>query len=547
MQQLIAVWQNLDTQRRIIVAGATVAVFAAVLALSSLAGKPSMSLLYAGMEGAQAAEVVSALEQRGAIYEVRGDSIFVESPRRDELRMMLAGEGLPAAGGQGYELLDSLSGFGTTSQMFDAAYWRAKEGELARTILASSQVRAARVHIANASSQPFRKDIHPTASVWITSAGGSLSSAQAKAMKFLIASAVTGMRPEDVSVIDSEGGLISSGDEETGNPSSDDKAVELKHNVERLLEARVGYGKAVVEVSVETVTERESISERRFDPDSRIAISTDVEERSNKSDDSGAGAVTVASNLPTGAGGSQSTSQSQSNETRERTNYEVSETTREVLKTPGAIKKISVAVLVDGLQRTDADGNVTWEDRPAEELESLRALVASAVGYNEARGDEITLRSMSFEPVALTGTEAVAGSISNMPIDLTSIIQSAVLAVVALVLGLFVLKPMLAQPARAIEAPNPAAELPRPEGNRAALPALTGEIDEDPDLPGNPMTVVSDFDMGELSMPMGMAMGNYGEEEELDPVDRLRKLIEERQTESVEILRGWLEDREENV
>ncbi len=506
-----------------------------------------MSLLYAGMEGAQAAEVVSALEQRGAIYEVRGDSIFVESPRRDELRMMLAGEGLPAAGGQGYELLDSLSGFGTTSQMFDAAYWRAKEGELARTILASSQVRAARVHIANASSQPFRKDIHPTASVWITSAGGSLSSAQAKAMKFLIASAVTGMRPEDVSVIDSEGGLISSGDEETGNPSSDDKAVELKHNVERLLEARVGYGKAVVEVSVETVTERESISERRFDPDSRIAISTDVEERSNKSDDSGAGAVTVASNLPTGAGGSQSTSQSQSNETRERTNYEVSETTREVLKTPGAIKKISVAVLVDGLQRTDADGNVTWEDRPAEELESLRALVASAVSYNEARGDEITLRSMSFEPVALTGTEAVAGSISNMPIDLTSIIQSAVLAVVALVLGLFVLKPMLAQPARAIEAPNSAAELPRPEGNRAALPALTGEIDEDPDLPGNPMTVVSDFDMGELSMPMGMAMGNYGEEEELDPVDRLRKLIEERQTESVEILRGWLEDREENV
>lgn len=547
MQQLIAVWQNLDTQRRIIVAGATVAVFAAVLALSSLAGKPSMSLLYAGMEGAQAAEVVSALEQRGAIYEVRGDSIFVESPRRDELRMMLAGEGLPAAGGQGYELLDSLSGFGTTSQMFDAAYWRAKEGELARTILASSQVRAARVHIANASSQPFRKDIHPTASVWITSAGGSLSSAQAKAMKFLIASAVTGMRPEDVSVIDSESGLISSGDEETGNPSSDDKAVELKHNVERLLEARVGYGKAVVEVSVETVTERESISERRFDPDSRIAISTDVEERSNKSDDSGAGAVTVASNLPTGAGGSQSTSQSQSNETRERTNYEVSETTREVLKTPGAIKKISVAVLVDGLQRTDADGNVTWEDRPAEELESLRALVASAVGYNEARGDEITLRSMSFEPVALTGTEAVAGSISNMPIDLTSIIQSAVLAVVALVLGLFVLKPMLAQPARAIEAPNSAGELPRPEGNRAALPALTGEIDEDPDLPGNPMTVVSDFDMGELSMPMGMAMGNYGEEEELDPVDRLRKLIEERQTESVEILRGWLEDREENV
>ena len=545
MQQLIAVWQTLDTQRRIIVAGATLAVFVAVLAISGMAGKPSMSLLYAGLEGTQAAEVVSSLEQRGALYEVRGDSIFVEAARRDELRMHLAGEGLPAAGGQGYELLDSLSGFGTTSQMFDAAYWRAKEGELARTILASPQVRAARVHIANASSQPFRKDIHPTASVWITTSGGSISGAQAKALKFLIASAVTGMSPDDVSVIDAAGGLISSGDEVSSNANADDKAAELKRNVERLLEARVGFGKAVVEVSIDTVSEREAITERRFDPDSRIAISTDVEERSNKADDTGSGAVTVASNLPNGAGAADSKSQSQSNETRERTNYEVSETTREILKVPGSIKKISVAVLVDGIQTTDAAGNVTWGDRPQDELDSLRALVESTVGFDEARGDVITLRSMSFEPVALAGTEVIAG-INNMPLDLTSVIQSAVLAVVALVLGLFVLKPLLTKPALQLAQPANTPELPAPSSRTGAMPALTGEIDEDPSLPSNPMTIVSDFDMGDLEMPMGMAMGSYGDES-ADPVTRLKKLIEERQTESVEILRSWLEDQGENA
>jgi flagellar M-ring protein FliF len=548
VQQLIALWQNLDTRRRAVVAGTTVLVFAAVLGLSSIAGKSSMSLLYAGLEGTAAAEVVTALEQRGALYEIKGDSIFVEAPRRDELRMMLAGEGLPAANGQGYELLDSLTGFGTTSQMFDAAYWRAKEGELARTILASSQVRAARVHIANATAQPFRKDLRASASVWITSANGSVSQAQAKALKFLIASAVTGMKPEDVSVIDSETGLISSGDQENLATSENDRSLKLKQNVERLLEARVGYGKAVVEVSVETVTESEAVTERRFDPDSRVAISSEVEERNSKADDSGSGAVTVASNLPTGEGAQPSSSQSQSNETKERTNYEVSETTREIVRAPGTIKKISVAVLIDGIQRTDADGNVTWEDRPAEELESLKELVASAVGFDEARGDTITLRSMTFEPVAVAGTEAIASPMNNMSIDLTSIIQSAVLALVALVLGLFVLRPMLTQTNSPAETPQENA-LAGPDYRQADYPALTGEIDDSADTMNPNMSVVSNFDMDDLSLPtMGMAMGDFGSGgEDPDPVERLRKLIEERQTESVEILRGWLEDKEETA
>jgi len=126
VQQILGLWNALDTRRRLIVGVATLAMFAAVLGLARIAATPSMSLLYAGLDAPAAGEVIAALDQRGISHEVRGDAIFVSAPERDGLRMTLATEGLPANSIKGYELLDGLSGFGTTSQMFDAAYWRAK-------------------------------------------------------------------------------------------------------------------------------------------------------------------------------------------------------------------------------------------------------------------------------------------------------------------------------------------------------------------------------------------------------------------------------------
>ena len=538
MQPLTGLWMALDLRRRVIVGIATLAVFAAVLGLSGLATQPTMALLYARLEGTQAGDIVAALDQRGAAYEVRGDAIYVEAARRDELRMVLAGEGLPSAGGAGYELLDSLSGFGTTSQMFDAAYWRAKEGELARTISASPLIRSARVHIANPTAQPFRKDLHPSASVTVSTAAGGLSPAQAKALKYLVASAVTGMVPEDVSIIDSVGGLIASGDDLTAAPGGDTRAQDLKRNVERLLEARVGYGNVVVEVSVETVTEREAITERVFDPSSRVAISTEVQERSNSSSDAGQGAVTVASNLPAGNGGGGSTSQSQQSETSERTNFEVSETTREVLRSPGAIKRLTVAVLVDAVTASGESSAADLEPRSEDELAALHDLVASAVGYDASRGDVITLKSMPFQPITPLGEAPATGLLEGLAIDLMSIIQLAVLSLVALVLGLFVLRPILTRPM-----PPRLAELPAPNPPAAdSAGALTGVIDEGTYMP-NDLPVISGFDM---AMPMGT--GNFGELADAnDPVSRLKKLIAERQDESVEILRSWMEDHGERV
>jgi len=314
LQQILTVWNALGARRRIMVIGASLAMFAAVLAMSRMAATPNMVLLYSGLESGAAGEVVSALEQRSVPFEVRGGSIFVPAPDRDALRMTLASEGLPANNNLGYELLDTLSGFGTTSQMFDAAYWRAKEGELARTIVSNPKITQARVHIANSSANPFQRDVTPSASISVATTGAVLTLAQARALRYLVASAVPGLVPENVAVIDGKAGLIGSEDDASHGGTADDKADQLRDRVQRLVEARVGNGNAVVEVSVDTETESESILERSFDPATRVVISSDTEERTSQSKDSGGGDVTVASNLPTGAGQGGDNSSSQNSE-----------------------------------------------------------------------------------------------------------------------------------------------------------------------------------------------------------------------------------------
>ena len=521
--------------------GATLAIFLAVLGLARMAGTPGTALLYAGMDASTAGDVVAALDQRGVEYVVKGDSIYVDSAQRDSLRMTLAAEGLPAAGAAGYELLDGLSGFGTTSQMFDAAYWRAKEGELARTLLANPQIKAARVHIAQAPSQAFRRDQRPTASVTVTSRMGSFPVAQADAVKHLVAAAVAGMLPADVSVIDTVSGLIQTvGDDAASGGSPQDRAAEIRSNVERLLAARVGPGRAVVEVALDLVTESETVLERRFDPQGRVAISSETQEKTGSSTEPG-GDVTVASNLPEGDDAAGGSGKNQTSETSERLNFEVSETTREVMRAPGSIRKLSVAVLVDGQQTVAEDGTVTWTARTDEELATLRELVASAVGLDTARGDVLTLKSLEFDPVPADGTLAEASLLAAFaPINIMTVLQLVVLGLVTLVLGLFVLRPILTAQARAVpQLGMQAGPLALAAGGASRGPGsgmegtqrvLSGEIDDGSGLP--PFSVTGADGTPSLSA---------------DPVARLRRLIEERQVESVEILRGWMEAEEEKA
>lgn len=507
-------WSDLDMKRQIAVLLALAVMIGAVVMLARSATAPGRALLYAGLEPGAAGEVVTALEQRGLSYEVRGDAIWVESGQRDQLRMSLAAEGLPATGG-GYELLDQLSGFGTTAQMFDAAHLRAKEGELARTIAASPFVRHARVHIAQASPQAFRRTQKVTASVTITSRAGSVTPAQAQAIRHLVAAAVTGLVPDEVSVIDSSGGLVPLPSHQPGG-AAEGRAAEMKRAVERLLAARVGPNGALVEVALDVETNREEITERRFDPQGRVAVSTESEARSSSSSGVPPG-VTVASNLPEGDASGGERNHSQGNESRERVNYEISETARELHRPAGGIRRLTVAVLVDGVR--DAEG--AWQPRGEAELADLRELVSAAVGYDAERGDVISLKSLEFGAAPEGAPPEGLDLLSRL--DVMLLLQLAITALVILALGLFVVRPLLLS-----QKPRPL-PLALPPAGRGAAPALTGELEDKLSHEG----VLLPGPRHEAGEPVA------------DPVARLRHLIGERQAESVEILRSWMDDREE--
>lgn len=521
MNGLLSIWEGSDSRQRIVAALAAIAALLALGGLASVALTPSMSLLYAGLDQNSAGAVVSALEARGVTYEVRGDGIFVESGQRDATRMALASDGLPESGAAGYELLDSLSGFGTTAEMFDAAYWRAKEGELARTILALPSVRKARVHVANPVRRPFQGGGSATASVVVTTGGNALSGQQAEAIRFLVASAIAGLQLENVSVIDAERGVVlRAGEEGAPGASGEDKSSALRKNVERLLAARVGAESVIVEVSVDTDRNAEKITERVLDPESRVAVSTDTEKSADESSGGGAGDVTVASNLPDGDvetnGGGKSSANS--TRTRERVNYEVSEVLRERTRNPGEVRRISVAVLVDGVRGAGPDGEETWEARPEAELQALRTLVASAIGFDEGRGDVISIQSMEFARTAEIGGEATAGAGGFFAANAMTLIQLGVLSLVVLALGLFVLRPMMqAEPAAAS-----AGELVGPDGIVLG-PASLGSVERSIEA------------AGELIDADGVGV---------DQLTALRDAVQERPEDSAFLLRSWLESDE---
>ena len=514
MNKLVSAWSALDPMKKAVVVLAAVALVVGVAMLGRLAAVERMALLYAGLDAAAAGEVVSALEARGVPVEVRGASIYVPESARDATRLALAAEGLPANGGVGYELLDNMTGFGTTAQMFDAAYMRAKEGELARTILASPGIRAARVHIAAPPSQPFSRDVPASASVTVTPAAAPVTEAQARAMRFLVASAVAGLAPDAVAVIDSANGVVLAGEGE--GPARPDAAIDpraetLRKNIERLLAARVGPGNVRVEVFIAADMDSQRVTERVIDPASRTAISSDLQEISEQSSGGPGGDVTVASNLPGGdAEGEAAGSSSNRSETRERQNFEVSETTRERVIQPGQIRRISVAVLVDGITAPGPDGEPVWSPRPAEELASLRTLVEGAMGYDPARGDSISLETLEFPAAPAAGVAAVptpwftGGTVLGL-------IQTLVLGLVVLALGLFVVRPLLMR--------RPALE--GHEGIGETIDLTPDEMDE-AETDGQPQH--------------GAAAAR-----DADKIRNLRSLVQERRDESGDVLRRWIE------
>ena len=305
--------------------------------------------------------------------------------------MSLAAKGLPQNTTVGYELLDGLSGFGTTSRMYNVAYIRALEGELVRTIASNADITAARVHIAVDQRSSFLKSAPATASAVLFAEQGAVITAQrANAIQHLIAAAVTGLIAKDVEVLDHTGQLLSQ--ELTSGAQASQVEQGIREKLMRLLEARVGQGNAVVEVSVRQNPTQEVVRETIIDPESRVAITQEIEESSNERNTAGQ-TVGVASNLPenqsTATGGLDTQSRM-----RETVAYEISQKERETINAAGGIDRISVAVLINENVLSDSGGGRIGN------IDKLQDLVASAAGIDLERGDVVTVETMPFSETA---------------------------------------------------------------------------------------------------------------------------------------------------
>ena len=502
---------------------------------------PQMAPLYTGLSLDDSAAIVSQLQASGIPYEVRGEgeSILVPRDQITSTRMMLASDGLPTNGQVGYEIFDSQSTLGATSFVQDINLIRAMEGELARTISSLARVRSARVHLVLPKRELFRRErTDPTASITL-GVRGTLSSGEINAIQHLVSAAVQGMSPNNVSIIDDSGRLLAAGNG-TNDPSLvatniDDRAsameARLRTQLEEMLSSVVGPGRVRVQVSAELEYNKVSKNTETFDPEGQVVRSVQTRELSNSSTGaSNGGAVSVGNELP---GASQNTASSagatdQSTTTEETTNYEISKSTQTTISEAGAIKRLSVAVLVDGNYTTDDTGTATYQPRSQEELDQLTTLVRTAIGYDEARGDQVAVTNLQFverPDLAAAGT-AAPGLFDFTRDDLINAAQMLVTLIISLALMLFVMRPLIK---RVLE-PEPPLALADPVNSEVTPDMALQAAANGTTVDGQPLDGDADL--------MGAAQSEG--EAKTRTLTKVGELVEQHPKQASTIVRDWL-------
>jgi flagellar M-ring protein FliF len=433
--------------------------------LTTRLSTPDMALLYADLEMKDSSQIIAKLDALGIPYELRanGSQILVPSDKALRLRMSLAEDGLPKGGSVGYEIFDKSEGFGASNFVQNVNLLRALEGELARTIRSMAQVKSARVHLVMPKRELFSRDqLQPSASIAISTSGpGQLSKTEVAAIQHLVAAAVPGLKPQRISVVDDKGNLLARGTEGT-DPEQDamNNAVEMRRGyesrlsrqIEELLERSLGPGKVRAKVTADMDFDRVTTNEEKYDPDGQVVRSTQtVEEKNDSQDGTQDKAVTVQTNLPrvdptakSQTGGETSSSSNHSTRTEESVNYEITRTVRQHTREGGTVKRLSVAVLVDGTYATDKDGKKTYTPRTDKEMQQIATVVRSAIGFDEKRGDVVDVVNMRFNDDSVTSDGAAEASMFDLTkADYMRIGEMAVLAILGLLTILFVFRPIL--------------------------------------------------------------------------------------------------------
>ena len=509
---------------------------------------PQMTPLFTDLTYDDSAAIVKELDRQAVPYELRNDGniVLVPKDRVARLRMSFAEGGLPKGGGVGYEIFDKSEALGTTSFVQNINNVRAIEGELARTIRSLDRVQDARVHLVMPNRPLFVRDkVDATASI-VLKVRGTLEPAQVRAIRHLVATAVNGLRPERVSIVDERGQLLADGasnDPNGGDVSSDERQLayekRLQSQVEGIVSSVVGPGHARVQVAADFDFNRITQTSDKFDPEGRVVRSSQTREETNSTSENKENQVTVGNEIPGGQRGAPNAGEPPRDESRkseEIVNYEISKTTKTEVIEGGRVNRVSVAVLVDGTYGKNDKGDVTYQPRSKEEIDQIAALVRSAIGFNQKRGDQVEVVNLRFAETQAMPINEPTGWLSAFQFtqdDIMRAIEMVVMGLLGLVVLLMVVRPLV----RRIITPDQ-------QGAPALLPGDAAGIDG---LPGN-VGAVAAIEGGEplkaepsqtsKMIDLAQVQGQV----HAQSVQKVGEIADKNPRETVSILREWLHE-----
>ncbi len=540
MQAFTDVLKHLGAARLAAVAAVALALIGAFAFLILRATAPQMTPLFTDLSVEDSATIIKDLERQGIAYEMKNEGAIILVPRERiaRIRMKLAESGLPKGGGVGYELFDKSDALGATSFLQNINHLRALEGELARTIRAIDRVQSARVHLVLPERPLFSRDRpEPSASIALK-VRGSLDAQQVRAIRHLVASAVNGLKPERVSIVDEAGRLLADGAGASDNAfaglsgQADERKLaferRLREQVEAIVTSVVGPGRARVQLTADFDFNRITQTTDKFDPEGRVLRSSQTREEQAATADGREGQVSVGNELPGARNEGAAAPREQSKKSEETLNFEVSRTTKTEVIEGGRVNRISVAVLVDGVYTRNDKNEQVYQPRPAEEIERIGALVRSAIGFDQKRGDQIEVVNLRFAEAPANPIAEPAGLMSYLQFtkeDILRGIELAVTAILGLVVILFVVRPLV----RRILAPDQ----PMSKGSfeQTAAPSLApGEPVPD----GVPVISNHTAKMIDIAKVQGQVHAQS--------IQRVADLAQQNPHETVAIIRQWLQE-----
>jgi flagellar M-ring protein FliF len=546
LNQFVGMLQRFGIGRLAAILGVAAGLAAVLAAVFMNLGQPK-ALLYSNLDLKEAGTITAALDQAGVKYEVKGDGSTIMVPR-DEVastRLMLSSKGLPTAGSVGYEIFDNANALGQTDFVQQLNRQRALEGELSRTILALDGITSARVHLVLPKRQIFEEEAEqPSASVSIGVGGREPGGEQVRAIQNLVAGAVPNMRPDRVTVVDQHAKTLSGG--ETGMAAeADGRKSEVEQRIAKqvktMVEGMVGAGKARVNVTADLDLARVTTQEERFDPDGQVIRSeSTTEENARENDQSGSGQASVAANIPGGPGGETNTNTNTSGRADSTTNYEISKTVTTKVEEPGTVKRLSVAVAVDGATAIGKDGKPgAYTPRSAEEMQRIEQLVRTAVGYNQDRGDQVSVINVKFPTV-----DSGEGVVSASPLmgfdknDIMRAVELGVLALVGILMIFFVARPLLGGGKKGGAMGGGGGSLVGPAGQVTRVVMNSDGQAMQIGADGSQLALPGPDDGANARIDMARVDGQV----RVSAVKKVSEFVERHPDESVAILRSWLHE-----